>query len=70
MPKTKWDGAEDPTISNFYDIGNKQFFIDKYFVCVFEVINNKFPLVDLKHVSYKGPRFRFHGGKNDRYLHS
>ena len=25
MPKTKWDGAEDPTINNFYTIDNIKF---------------------------------------------
>ena len=25
MPKIKWDGAEDPTIMNFYKIDNRKF---------------------------------------------
>ena len=27
MPKTKWDGAEEPTIKNFYKIDNMKFWI-------------------------------------------
>ena len=25
MPKTKWDGAEEPTINNFFNIISRQF---------------------------------------------
>ena len=25
MPKTKWDGAEEPTIRNFYEIDSRKF---------------------------------------------
>ena len=25
MPKTKWEGADDPTFNNFYTIDNRQF---------------------------------------------
>ena len=29
MPKTKWEGAEDPTINNFFKIESRKFEVDR-----------------------------------------